>query len=411
MSGQTNAGPDDNYYLSTRGVDSISFIKKDNPPLAFFDKGIMYELNDGILYFNGVPLTSGGGSGDVVGPISSTNNAIVRFDGTTGKLIQDSATILIDSEEYLNIKNYSSNMITIDNTGDQLFIGAYAGDNCTGVTSNNILIGNNVLGELDLGGTIQIGNTQQTLKIGRCVQASGNLNIPTAFGYDACKNMLTGSRIVALGNSAGYSNSGTHNVYCGYESGYNCISSSNTLIGDQAGYGITSGSNNTCLGGSAGTLLTTGSNNICIKNNGEAGDDSVTRIGSIYQNKCFIGGISGKTTGLAGVAVLCDSNGQLGTISSSEKVKENIRDIEDTSFLHYLGIKNFEYIGTNRKQAGFIAERVQELKPELIIEQGNGIITVDYQYLFMCGLKEIQKNRIDIAKLRSEIDVLKSKII
>jgi hypothetical protein len=32
----------------------------------------------------------GGGSGDVVGPASSTDNALVRWDGTTGKLVQDS---------------------------------------------------------------------------------------------------------------------------------------------------------------------------------------------------------------------------------------------------------------------------------------------------------------------------------
>ncbi len=32
----------------------------------------------------------GGGSGDVVGPASSTDNAIARFDSTTGKLIQNS---------------------------------------------------------------------------------------------------------------------------------------------------------------------------------------------------------------------------------------------------------------------------------------------------------------------------------
>lgn len=44
-----------------------------------------------------IPGTSGGGFGDVVGPASSTDNAIVRFDGTTGKLIQDSAITIADT--------------------------------------------------------------------------------------------------------------------------------------------------------------------------------------------------------------------------------------------------------------------------------------------------------------------------
>lgn len=40
---------------------------------------------------------SGGGTGDVVGPGSSTDNAVARFDGTTGKLIQNSVVIVDDS--------------------------------------------------------------------------------------------------------------------------------------------------------------------------------------------------------------------------------------------------------------------------------------------------------------------------
>jgi len=37
-----------------------------------------------------IAASGGGGSGDVVGPASSTDNAFTRFDGTTGKLVQNS---------------------------------------------------------------------------------------------------------------------------------------------------------------------------------------------------------------------------------------------------------------------------------------------------------------------------------
>lgn len=40
--------------------------------------------------------TSTGGTGDVNGPGSSTDTAIARFDGTTGKLIQNSLALLQD---------------------------------------------------------------------------------------------------------------------------------------------------------------------------------------------------------------------------------------------------------------------------------------------------------------------------
>ncbi len=39
----------------------------------------------------------GGGSGDVVGPASATDNALARFDSTTGKLIQNSTVLLDDA--------------------------------------------------------------------------------------------------------------------------------------------------------------------------------------------------------------------------------------------------------------------------------------------------------------------------
>lgn len=50
--------------------------------------------NDATKYLDGtgaytVPAGGGGGSGDVVGPASSTDNALARFDTTTGKLLQN----------------------------------------------------------------------------------------------------------------------------------------------------------------------------------------------------------------------------------------------------------------------------------------------------------------------------------
>lgn len=46
------------------------------------------------LLFNGVQLDTGG---DVAGPGSSTDNAIARFDSTTGKIIQNSSVTVDDS--------------------------------------------------------------------------------------------------------------------------------------------------------------------------------------------------------------------------------------------------------------------------------------------------------------------------
>lgn len=45
----------------------------------------------------GVKWAAAAGTGDVVGPATATDNAIVRFDGTTGKLIQNSAVTIADT--------------------------------------------------------------------------------------------------------------------------------------------------------------------------------------------------------------------------------------------------------------------------------------------------------------------------
>lgn len=47
------------------------------------------------LTITGTTITASGGTGDVVGPASSTDNAIVRYDGTTGKLLQNNTQVTI----------------------------------------------------------------------------------------------------------------------------------------------------------------------------------------------------------------------------------------------------------------------------------------------------------------------------
>jgi hypothetical protein len=49
------------------------------------------------LTMTGTTLSSSSGTGDVVGPSSATDNALARYDGTTGKLIQDSLVTVSDT--------------------------------------------------------------------------------------------------------------------------------------------------------------------------------------------------------------------------------------------------------------------------------------------------------------------------
>ena len=56
--------------------------------------GTMAEQNANNVNITGGTITGVTGVGDVVGPASATNNAITRFDGTTGKLIKNSGVTI-----------------------------------------------------------------------------------------------------------------------------------------------------------------------------------------------------------------------------------------------------------------------------------------------------------------------------
>lgn len=57
-------------------------------------------------------VESGSGTGDVIGPASATDNALARYDGTTGKLIQNSSVIAADTGHVL-INGSSSSFGTL----------------------------------------------------------------------------------------------------------------------------------------------------------------------------------------------------------------------------------------------------------------------------------------------------------
>ena len=70
----------------------------------------MSRLRPGVPWFRLAPF--GGGSADVSGPASSTDNALVRFDGATGKLIQNSGVILDDTNNISGLGTVGSGAIT-----------------------------------------------------------------------------------------------------------------------------------------------------------------------------------------------------------------------------------------------------------------------------------------------------------
>ena len=118
-------------------------------------------LLTGALYFNSTGnqmyawsgstwvATGATATGDVVGPASSTDNAIARFDGTTGKLVQNSTA-------------------TVSDTGDAVFKSVNFNDPVHGSRTLSMSSGRLVVdGDFDTVGTYRFGN-------GWCSLSGGN---------------------------------------------------------------------------------------------------------------------------------------------------------------------------------------------------------------------------------------------
>src|SRR5262249_38252980 len=123
---------------------------------------------------------------------------------------------------------------------------------------------------------------------------------------------------------------GIDNVASGYQALFSNTSGlTNTAIGAFALQNSLTGSSNIAIGFNAGTGVTSGSNNIDIGNNG-ANESSTIRIGGSSQANTYIAGIYGVTVA-GGMGVIIDSNGHLGTITSSARYKENIQPMDKAS--------------------------------------------------------------------------------
>lgn len=229
----------------------------------------------------------------------------------------------------------------------------------------------------------------------------------TATGYLALLYNTTGFDNTVSGHLALANNTEGHaNTASGSDALFsNTTGRNNVAIGKSALLDNTTGRNNTAIGWYAGRR-STGNDNILIANKGVAGESQTMRLGlkgsagvaGSGVTRTFIAGIKGVTTGLAGSAVLIDAHGQLGTISSSRRYKQDIQAMADASErLQQLRPVKFHYkqpdaTGEQPIQYGLIAEEVAEVFPELVVrdEQGQPE-TVAYHLLPALLLNELQK--------------------
>lgn len=400
-----------------------------------------------------IPHARGAVNYVTVWPAGSPRPVVSTLDDTPGLTVANAA--IVPAGEAGSVSLYNSGPATVDVIIDMNGYFAAPTD----------LIGNTAIGV----GTLAVNNGgyDNTATGGQALASNTSGGYNTASGFDALQSNTTGAYNTATGlsalqaNTIGAQNTATglsslqdnttgsyntasgmfamlHNTTGSYNTagGYyalldNVSGSDNTAIGSNAMNYSTSGSNNTAIGNGALYNNTSGAFNIAV-GNGAGSNAPFTNSNSIFigsqgtgtegngaveigvpgtQTSFFAAGISGITTGLGdAVPVVIDSNGQLGTLVSSERFKEDVQDMGDASTdLLRLRPVTYRYKqaykdGSKPLDYGLIAEEVAEVYPDLVVKSKDGQIeTVQYQKLTPMLLNELQK-QADQMQRQSELN-------
>ncbi len=277
----------------------------------------------------------------------------------------------------------------------------------TGSTSR-FLVRND--GDVDISGNIRKGGArflhnvgQQNLGVG--LNALGSLSTGiqnAAVGDGALGNLTSGCCNVAVGWRAFEANNSDQGVAIGLLSFLSSPGFGNIGLGAFTGADQTAGTLNMYLGYSVGRSVN---------------ESNTVRIGdSGSYNRFFVGAVRGVTTGVANaVPVMIDGNGQLGTVNSSRRYKDDIQDMgEASSGLMKLRPVTYRYQqpyvdGSKPIDYGLIAEEVEEVYPDLVAHLANGEVeTVQYHKINAMLLNEVQKQHRTIEDLKARLAALES---
>jgi hypothetical protein len=234
----------------------------------------------------------------------------------------------------------------------------------------------------------------------------------SAFGAQALQNNTSGGFNSAFGAGAllNSNNTNANNA------------SGNSAFGWNALVSLLTGNHNIAIGVLAGDqLMGDETNDILIGSFGVTGESNTIRIGGPItaggptQTAAFIAGISGATSA-AGVGVFVNANGQLGTLTSSQRFKHAIANMgAESDLLMKLRPVAFYYKPeldeTQTRQYGLVAEEVAQVAPDLVVFDKDGQPqTVRYHFVNAMLLNEVQKQRRTILQQQAEIKDLAARL-
>lgn len=268
------------------------------------------------------------------------------------------------------------------------------------------------------------------------------------FGGTAGLLNTTGFSNAFFGFAAGRSNTtGDSNTFFGFNTGYgNTTASGNSYFGTGAGNNTSTGNNNTFIGYNAGNTNTTGVNNTALgffTNFGQANLANATAVGYRAQVNCSncvvlggVSGVNGATTavsvgigtaspqealhvrggdirvGVGNTGCLKNDNGVqiIGACSSDIRFKRDITpfanilpklaQLQPVHFYWRAAEFPDKHFGDDQAY-GLIAQEVEQVLPELVLQDAHGYRLVNYGKLPLLTLQAIKE-------LKAENDTLKT---
>src|SRR5436190_5678745 len=306
-------------------------------------------------------------------------------------------------------------------------------DNNTAVGAAALLLNTTGFNNTGIGSTALLhNNSDNNTGVGAGALTSNSTgNVNTAIGVGALGSNIDGSGNTATGVLALSANQHSpSNTAYGFIALQNNLASNNTAMGAGALHLSVAGGNNTAIGFNALGSEVTGISNVAVGSGAlanaihgfniavgaDAGSGVTTALGVIaigssganVGGSCFIGNIRGVATNNANaIPVVIDSFGQLGTMSSSQRFKKDIKPMEGTSG-SVLNLKpvTFHYKNdkSNIPQFGLIAEEVAKIDPDLVAHDKDGeIYTVRYDAVNTMLLNEFLKEHKKVEAQGREI--------
>jgi hypothetical protein len=269
------------------------------------------------------------------------------------------------------------------------------------------------VGSVTLDGALSFQNPVIIRTAGAVALRADSPNGNLLAGVQAGAALVEGAYNVASGALAlsGCTNGNNNAAVGGFALGQIGQSDFNTALGGSALYNLTSGIGNIALGGQAGYSLLNGDYNIYIGSDAPSGESTTIRLGlNPARSQTFIGGISGVTLSPAGAAVYVNSAGQLGTVNSSARLKEDIQDMDRASeVLVSLRPVTFRYKSeldpAQTPQFGLIAEEVDRVAPDLVVrDEKNQVQTVRYEAVNAMLLNEFLKQHHQLEGQQRALD-------